>query len=237
MQFRTNISKTASGVHSIRGHDVSELIAKRSFSDVIFLLLRGTMPNARERWLLEALLVAAAENGIEAPSVYIPRIAASTGASFEAAIASGILAVGKHHGGAVREAAELLWQKKSPVAIVADFSKRHTIIPGFGHPIYKNEDPRAAALYARAKALGFSCTYFKKAHAIARLLEKKKGKVIPVNVDGALAAAALELGFDRRITGVFFLLSRIVGAAAHVHEELLQENRYHRLEPGDIIAE
>lgn len=237
MKFRTNISKTVNGVHSIRGRDIAELISTRSFSDVIFLLLRGDMPLSRERRLLEALLVAATENGIEAPSVFIPRIAASTGASFEAAIASGMLAVGKHHGGAVRDAAELLWQKKSPAAIVADFSKRKASIPGFGHKLYKKEDPRAEALYARAKALGFPCAYFKKARAIARLLEKKKGKALPLNVDGAIAAASLELGFDRRITGAFFLLSRIVGAAAHVHEELLQANTYHRLEAGDIISE
>jgi citryl-CoA lyase len=141
-----------------------------------------------------------------------------------------MLSIGKNHGGAGEAAAELLSSEASAAEIVEE----RKVIPGFGHKIYKDEDPRATAIYQKAKDLGFECTYFDKAYAVERALEEKKGKKIPLNIDGAQAAALLELGFDWRLGEAFFLMGRIVGMSAHVLEELEQKNSYHRLEESDI---
>ena len=230
MKFKTNISKNQDGKHIIRGHDVIDLMGERSFAETIFLLLKGDFPNEKEKALLETVLVASVEHGIESPSVFVPRTVASIGNDFHTALAAGMLSIGKNHGGAGELAAKLLSSGKTAQEIVEE----NKIIPGFGHKIYKDEDPRATAIYSKAKELGFSCTSFDLAYEIEKVLEEKKGKKLPLNIDGAQAAALLEMGFDWRLGEAFFLMGRIVGMSAHVLEELDQKNSYHRLEDTDI---
>ncbi|MBI2644424.1 MAG: citryl-CoA lyase [Candidatus Wildermuthbacteria bacterium] len=237
MKFHTSISKTENGVHVIRGHDLIELMEKHSFVEVIFLLLRGSLPEERERELMETMLVAPVENGLEAPSIFIPRIVASTGNNFHTALAAGVLAIGERHGGAGEAAAQLFSSGKSAVEIVDEYIRNKKILPGFGHKIYKEEDPRATAIYKRAKELGFSCRYFELAYAIEQEFAKQKGKKIPLNIDGALAAGLLELGFDARLGKAFFLISRIIGMSAHILEELNQNNPYYRLEESEVTPD
>ena len=229
MKFKTEISKSVDGKHEIKGHNVIDLLSSRSFAEVIFLLLRGDFPNEKEKALLETILVASVEHGVESPSTFVPRVVASTGNDFHVALATGMLSIGKNHGGAGEAAAQLLSSEKSVEEIVEE----NRVIPGFGHKTYKDEDPRATAIYKRAKELGFECKYFERAYSIERILEQKKGKKIPLNIDGAQAAALLELGFDWRLGKAFFLMGRIVGMSAHVLEELDQKNSYHRLEESD----
>jgi citrate synthase len=233
MKFKTNISKTERGKHTVRGYDMLELIQKHSFSETLFLLLRGNFPQEKERQLAEAMLVAAMENGIESPSLYVPRIVAASGNEFHIALAAGMIAIGERHGGAAEKAAELLCSEKSSQDIVREY----TIVPGFGHKVYKEEDPRAKTLYVMAQELGFPCKYFEKAYAVEKELAAKKGKKLPLNIDGAIACCMLELGFDARLGKAFFLISRIVGMSAHILEEMNQKNSYYRLEEGDVEHE
>lgn len=233
MKFRTRISKTEEGKHIVKGHDLTLLIKERSFAEVIFLLLKGNLPNKKEKDLLEAMLVASVENGIEAPSIFVPRIVAASGNKAHVALAAGMLAIGEKHGGAAEKAAMLFGSGKSAKQIVVE----EDIIPGFGHKIYKEEDPRAAALYEKAKELGFSYKSFEFAYDIEKELEKKKGKKLPLNIDGALACSMLELGFDAKLGKSLFLISRIVGMSAHVFEEMEQNNSFYRLEEGDVEYE
>ncbi len=237
MNFRTKISKTEEGKHTIRGHDLIELIERHSFADAIFLLWRGNLPSENEKKLLETILVAAVENGIESPSIFVPRISASTGNSMHTALAAGILAMGENHGGAGEQAARVLSSGKSAKEIVEEFFAAGKFIPGFGHKVYKEEDPRAAAIYKKAKALEFSCKYFELAYEIEREIESRKSKKVPLNIDGAIAATMLELGFDWRLGKAMFIIPRLVGAAAHILEEYEQKNSYYRLEEDDFQCE
>ena len=151
MKFKTEISKSVDGKHEIKGHNVIDLLSSRSFAEVIFLLLRGDFPNEKEKALLETILVASVEHGVESPSTFVPRVVASTGNDFHVALATGMLSIGKNHGGAGEAAAQLLSSEKSVEEIVEE----NRVIPGFGHKTYKDEDPRATAIYKRAKELGF----------------------------------------------------------------------------------
>ncbi|TSC60938.1 MAG: citrate synthase [Parcubacteria group bacterium Gr01-1014_107] len=129
MKFRTKISKTKDGVHTIGQYDLTELIKSKSFADIIFILWRGDLPKEKEKALLEAILVASCENGIEAPSVFVPRISASVGNSMHVALAAGVLSIGERHGGAAESCAEVLKSGLKPGEIV----ERFKIMPGFGH--------------------------------------------------------------------------------------------------------
>ena len=116
--------------------------------------------------------------------------------------------------------------KKSAKEIVNE----NKIIPGFGHKVYKNKDPRAFAIYKKAKELGFSCKYFNLAYEIEKEISKKKGKKIPLNIDGAIATSMLELNLDLQLGKALFIIPRLVGSAAHILEEYKQKNPYYRLE-------
>lgn len=211
-------------------YDPVSFIGQRSFSDTIFYLWRGKFPKPREKKLLDAILVAAAEHGVESPSTYIPRVVTSVGNPMHVALASGMLAIGTRHGGAIAGSAQLLASSEKAAGIVRRYLKNKTPLPGLGHRVYKDVDPRAEAIFNVAKKLKFKNQYFKKAYQIEKEFEKQKGICIPLNIDGAMAAGLLELGFDPRLSEAFFLLSRFIGMAAHVKEEQAQNNPYYRLD-------
>ncbi|MDP2650627.1 MAG: citrate/2-methylcitrate synthase, partial [bacterium] len=184
--------------------------------------------------MLDAILVASAEHGVEAPSTFVARTAASTGNPINSDLAAGILTVGEWHGGAVEKCAQMLQSEKSAEEIVADAIKNKEKLAGYGHKVYKDEDPRTTAIFAKAKELGLSQTNIQKAVAIGQEFEKQSGKKLPINIDGAIAAIISELGLDWRLGKAIFVLGRLPGMIAHAHEEIVNEKPYRRLEEGDV---
>lgn len=235
MEFRTKISKSKDGKHFIYGKDVVDLIENNSFVDMFFLLIKGELPKKNEAELLNSILVAATEHGVAAPSAFVPRTVASTGNAMNTALAAGVLTIGEKHGGAVEQIAKILSSGKSAKDIVDEFEGKR--IPGFGHKIYKDGDPRTAVLYKKTEELGFSKKFFDLAFDIEKEIEERKGKKIPLNIDGAMAAVILELGFPWQAGKAMFIIPRLVGMTAHVLEEMEQGNSYHRLEKDDIKEE
>lgn len=229
MKFDTKISKTEEGEHQVYGHTISELMQAHTYTEAVHLLYAGKLPNDGERMLLDTMLVSAIEHGVEAPSLYIPRISAASGNSVHTAIAAGILAIGEDHGGAGEAAARLLSRHEDAEILVSEYVEAKKHMPGFGHRVYKDEDPRATIIYRKAKEAGVSLVSFEKAYAIEAELEKQKGKKLPLNIDGAFAAGVLSLGMDPRAGKALFVLARVAGMGAHAIEELQQGNGYRRL--------
>lgn len=234
MKWRTSISVHKEGALYVRGKKLTELIDKFSFSQATFFLLKGKMPTKKEDELFGAMLVAMIEHGIAAPSTFVARTAISTGNTFNSALAAGILAIGEHHGGAIERCAYYLQLDKSADILVDDVCKQGERMPGYGHKVYKDKDPRTQILFEKAKRLGFHGKYVTLALEIEKELEKKTRKHLPLNIDGAVAALMSELGFDWRLGKAFFALGRIPGLIAHTHEELVREKPYRRLEENDI---
>ncbi len=230
LEINSQISSNKDGEHFIRGKSVASLMKKATLADMIMLLWRGKMPTANQRALLDTILVAMVEHGVESPSTFVPRISASTGNPMNAALATSALAVGTRHGGAIEAAAHLLARKESAGELVAEYLAQKKILPGYGHRIYKEEDPRATLIFKRAKQLKFTCIYFKKAYEIQTELKQQKGIQLPLNIDGAAAAAMLELGIDPAYGMALFIIPRMIGAAAHIVEEQQTTKGYRRLE-------
>lgn len=234
MKFRTAISTHRDGKFSVRGKNLLPLIEKNSFVEVLFLLLRGTLPTKKEERMLNILLTAMIEHGVQAPSAFVARTVVSTGNPVNAALAAGILSIGDYHGGAVEQCAKHLQSTETVDTLVDDVLKKGERMPGFGHKQYKDKDPRTEVILHNAKRLGFFGTYASRALEIENILEKKTGKKLPLNIDGAVAAIMLELGFDWRLGKAMFILGRLPGIIAHAHEELVREKPYRRLEDKDI---
>src|SRR5690348_7111142 len=164
--WRTAIA-TSDATHIwIRGYDVTALMARASFTDTIFLLHAGRLPNAAERRLLDAILVSVADHGAGAPSCATARLAASGNRqSLSAAVAAGILAIGDEHGGAGSACMETIacgLERAEKEGISIEEAAKRTAqdaraakrrLPGLGHRTHST-DPRTGILFGMAREGG-----------------------------------------------------------------------------------
>jgi citrate synthase len=231
--WRTDIGRVRPNEILVRGYDLAELIGTRSFGDVVFLLLAGSLPVGNEGRMMEAVLVAASEHSLVAPSVDAARFVASAGVPLQAAVAAGTMAMGEHHGGAVDAAARVFLDAgetgKSDREAAAELCGRLRAegkrLPGYGHVVH-DPDPRAGRLFEVAGELGFRGRWCGLAEAFEEVTEETFGRRLRMNVDGAMAALLLELGLDWRLGKAFYVIGRSPGLVAHVFEEQNSERPY-----------
>jgi len=233
-KWKTAISGIIDGEAHIHGYKVTELIDKIGFTDAIWLELKGELPTEKERAMLDGILISTIDNGLGPPSVTNARNSASAGNPMQASVAAGVLGVGDSHGGAIEECARLLQMGLTAEKLVEKVISSGDRIAGFGHKIYKDADPRATQIFEKAKKLGFYGEHCELTVAVEKVLEEKKGKKIPINVDGAIAAVVSDMGFDYRLGKGFFLIGRVVGLVAHIFEEMVREKPYRRIADEEI---
>jgi citrate synthase len=228
------------GEIGVRGYPIQDLIGAVTFPQMIWLMLRGELPSRGEAALLEAALVSAVDHGPHAPSIAISRMAVTCGLGVNGAMASAINALDDVHGGAGQQCMELLSAiaeragGAAPAPEIVDqeidrFTATHgKIVPGFGHRFHP-VDPRAGKLLdlvrAAQRAGTVSGRYPAVALAVERSLGRRKGQVIPMNIDGATAVIYCELGFAPQLGRGLFILSRSVGILAHAWEQMQQGGR------------
>ena len=232
--WRTAIATSDATNIWIRGHAVTSLMQTATFTDVIVLLHLGRLPSPGERRLLDALLVGVADHGAGAPSCAAARLAASGNrASISSAVAAGILAIGDDHGGAGSNCMELIAQGLAaakaegltPAAAAmrtvdaAMAAKRR--LPGLGHRVHTT-DPRVKALFDMARAEGVAGDGILFMEALEAQAAKRI-KVLPMNIDGALAAILHDMGFPPPAGRFLFIIGRVAGLTAEVAEEYARE--------------
>lgn len=232
-KWKTSIAGIVDGEVHIHGYKITELIDKINFTEAIWLELKGELPNDKQSAMLDAILISTIDNGVGPPSITNARNSASAGNPMQAAVAAGILGIGEYHGGAIEECARLLQMGFTAEKLVEKVLSDGDRVPGFGHKIY-TEDPRAKQIFAKAKNLGFFGEYCGLALKVEQVLEEKKGKKIPINVDGAIAAVISDMGFDCRLGKGFFIIGRVVGLIAHIFEEIVREKPFRRIPNEEI---
>ena len=232
--WRTAIATSDETHLWIHGYDVTELMTHVTFTDTIFLLHRGRLPNYGERKILDAILTAVADHGSGAPSCATARLAASGNRqSPSAAVAAGVLAIGDEHGGAGSACmdviavgvelakAENISIEEAARRVVADSKSSKKRLPGLGHRVHST-DPRKAVLFRLAAESGTAG----KGIAFMQALEAAASELIkplPMNIDGALAAVLYDLGFPPLFGKLVFILGRVAGLTAEVAEEYNRE--------------
>ncbi|MBC7167997.1 citrate synthase [Phenylobacterium sp.] len=169
--------------------------------------------------LIRRALVLLADHELNA-STFAARVAASTGASLAASALAGLAALsGPRHGGAsaaLRGLAAEVGEQGAAAAIAARLAQDRSL-PGFGHPLYPEGDPRARALLNR----------FEPTPELASLraaVEGATGKA--PNVDFALVALAERLGLPKDAPFALFATARCAGWIAHAIEQV---------QTGDLI--
>src|SRR5262245_10471366 len=219
----------------VKGHDVLELMQQSTFTDLIFLLHHDRLPTADERRLLDAILVGVADHGAGAPSCAAARLAASGNRqSLSAAVAAGVLTIGDEHGGAGSGCMDLIAEGLQRVrrdglsieaaaqALVGEAKASGARLPGFGHRVHSTIDPRVAVLFGLAERSGLAGDGVRFARALEDAI-RETIKPIPLNIDGALAAILVDLGFPSMVGKLLFIIGRVAGLSAEVLEEYARE--------------
>jgi citryl-CoA lyase len=245
MKWKTGITRVERDLIQVRGYDISDLIRKYSFGGACFLLFTGRVPTNEQGRMMDALLVSNIDHSLLSPSTAATRIAASGGTPLQAAVASGLLAVGSHHGGSVEETAHLFYEavgrarredmdiKLIAIRLLKDSKNNKRRIPGFGHSLHQH-DPRVDGVLNLADELKISGDYVVFAREIERNSELHFGKHLQMNPDGAIAAVAMEMGFDWRMVRGFFIISRSAGLVAHAFEEYTRERPHRSFDLSEI---
>ncbi|MDP2671585.1 MAG: citryl-CoA lyase [bacterium] len=237
--WKTAITTSKDGVPQIKGYKLTDLLQKVTFTRAIFLILTGELPEPKQEKMLNAVLVASIDHGVEAPSTTVARITVGDGVPLANAVAAGIGAIGKYHGGAVEAAAKLFQEavknNESADSIVKQAKEESRRLPGFGHKVYE-VDPRTAAILEVSQEIGFGGPHTELATKIEEELNQVSSKKLPLNIDGITAAVLSDLGLPWQLGNGFFVIARTVGLVAHVHEELTAEKPVsHRLSEEDVL--
>src|SRR6187431_451675 len=182
-------------------------------------------PDPRHVKAVDAYFISAAEHGLNA-STFTARIVASTGADAAACISSGIGALsGPLHGGApsrvlgMIEAVERSGDAEGYVKGVLDRGER---LMGFGHRVYRAEDPRARVLRRIAEQLGaprYEAAAALEQAALAELHARKPDRVLATNVEFWSAVVLDVADVPPQLAPAMFACSRTAGWSAHILEQ------------------
>lgn len=197
-------------------------------------MLTGERPSPLAQRAMDAYFVLLADHGYNA-STFTARVIASTLSDMVSSVCGAIGALkGPLHGGAAQWTMEMLLEIGS-LENVEPYIRRlfaeHRRVPGFGHRVYKTEDPRARILRALAREVaehtGGTLWYEMSERVDALVAQLRGDREIYPNVDFYSASLLYNLGIPPDLMTPVFAASRIAGWTAHVLEQQ-QDNRLYR---------
>ncbi|MGO4810682.1 citryl-CoA lyase [Cupriavidus sp. 2MCAB6] len=232
--IRTEIGYTTPDRITLRGRDLAtEVIGKLDFVQTLCLVALGRLPGAAEARMIDTLLVTAVDHGLTPSAISARMTWLGAPESLQGAVAAGLLGAGERFLGTVQNMAELLLQEGASLAADADAATiaehaRRIIaacrsagkpIPGVGHPIHAQGDPRVPVLMETASANGFHGKYCRLALALGDACGDGTRRVLPLNAAGAIGAILAEMGLDPLFGRGLALIGRCAGLVAHLIEE------------------
>ncbi len=202
----------------------SEIDKARSIPERFVIRWRGEADPDHVK-AIDAYWVSAAEHGMNA-STFTARVVASTGADAAAALSSAVGALsGPLHGGAPSRVLKMLDEVEAlgdAERWVKDALDRHERLMGFGHRVYRAEDPRARVLRRTARELRsprFEVAEALEKAALAELKARKPDRVLATNVE-FWSAVVLDLArVPAELFTSLFTCARVAGWSAHILEQ------------------
>lgn len=199
--------------------DLLEFAQKTTFTEMIFEMLTEKKPTEAEVKLLNLILDLSADHGPNAPSAVATIESAKNGKTMGESVGDGMAQIGDRHGGAGGPLMEIMYriknQESSIKEIVEEKLTEGKRIPGMGHRVYKDLDPRAQLIMKTAIENGVGEEYVKMVNEIRDELEVQSGKSLPVNIDGAIAAVFCGMGLKPEHGIAVFIVARAPGLCAH----------------------
>jgi citrate synthase len=246
--WETAITSIAPNQILLRGYPLDEVMGRLSFAEAVYLLLRGEVPTHAIGKLFAAILVSSIDHGVTPPSTVAARSVASAGASLRDSVIAGISGFGIYHGGDVESCMRFLQQALADVhagtpfpdaaaRLVASCANLGRPCPGFGHRFHAR-DPRALRLFQLAHDLELDGEHVQMILELERSLAARPDATEhpkPINVDGAIAAVAADLGFPPELGNALFIIARVPGLVAHACEEQQRYEPLREVDPKDHV--
>jgi citrate synthase len=231
-EWVTAVGRVGTDGIRVRGYALEEIIEQLTFPEAIYLAIRGERPDRAQTRVLNAALCGILDHSLYAPAAIVARTVASTmPGNIMPAVGDAIGTMGPV-AGSPQHAGELIASMVAQheqtgdganecarrcVEELLDAGRR---MPGVGHALYPDGDPRATALLSILRGeglIGFRTEAFLRARDE---FAARKKRPLPLNIDGAMACALAEIGFApiemAGVAGISFL----PGLIAHACEEM-----------------
>ncbi|MFL1380082.1 citryl-CoA lyase [Nocardiopsis sp. frass4] len=261
-EFPTALGTSTTSSITLLGRDLADdLMGKVGFGELVFWMVARRRPAPGQVRLFEACLVALADHGFTPTAIAARLTYLSAPDSLQGALAAGLLGGGSRFLGVTEDTGRFLadtlaragdepaddagWDALALEAVTAERAARR-IIPGLGHPVHKEGDPRTPALVRIAREEDLEGPHLRLFQAIGRVHEQVLGRRLVLNGAGVCGAALADLGLPVDLLRGFALLARAGGLLGQLAEErehpvamdayLLVDRNATRLPPGDDDA-
>jgi len=231
-EWSTAVSEVGFHKINIRGYPLGDIIRNLTFSQAIFLTIRGELPTKEQTRVMDAVLCGIVDHGLFAPTPIAGRVIGSaTPESIMPGVAGAMLTVGSMTV-SPQDTAELILHaydlksnqglstEETAQKIMEELAIQKRRFPGLGHPLHPTGDPRAIALKEVAQKYGAWGERAQLYEAIRQIFVETKGRDLPINIDGMMGCVLTELGFQPKEMAGIAALSFMPGIIAHVVEEL-----------------
>jgi citrate synthase len=236
-RYPTSIGTSDATSITLLGHDLAnDLMGRVGFGELAFWLAAQRRPSPGEVRLFETVLVALADHGLTPTAIAARLTLLSAPDSIQGALAAGLLGGGSRYLGVTEDTGRFLadvlgsaplprgaaeWDTLARKAI-EDRVATGRLVPGLGHPVHKERDPRTEVIVRIAHEEGIHGPHLALFEAVGRVAPSVLGKSLPLNGAGVCGAALADLGLPLELLRGFALLARTAGLLGHLAEELRQ---------------
>ena len=234
-EYPTSIGTSEATKISLLGQDLAaDLMGQVGFGELAFWLVSQRRPSAGELRLFESVLVALADHGFTPTAIAARLTWLSAPDSVQGALAAGLLGGGSRFLGVTEDTGRFLadvlanldhpsaveeWDALARAAITARRAAGQ-FVPGLGHPVHKQQDPRTPVIIRIAQEEGVYGPHLALFEAIGRVSPEILGRTLPLNGAGVCGAALADLGLPIELLRGFALLARAAGLLGHLAEEI-----------------
>jgi citrate synthase len=236
-EYPTALGASSRESITLLGHDLAdEVMGQVGFGELAFWLATQRRPAPGETRVFEAVLAALADHGFT-PTAIVTRLTyLSAPDSVQGALAAGLLGGGSRFLGVTEDCGRFLHEVLAPLgadlpadrpgwdalALEALRARRASggLVPGLGHHVHKDGDPRTPRLFHIATEEGLFGPHLELFSAIGRVHPQVLGRTLPLNGAGACGAALADLGLPLELLRGFALLARTAGLIGQLAEEL-----------------
>jgi citrate synthase len=237
--YPTSLGTSTPTSINLLGHDLAhDLMGRVGFGELAFRLAAGRKPGRGELRLFETVLVALADHGFTPTAIAARLTLLSAPESIQGALAAGLLGGGSRFLGVTEDTGRFLadvladaerppsvggpdeaWNDLARAALV-ERKATGRLVPGLGHPVHKQQDPRTPVIIRIAKEEDVYGPHLALFEAIGRTAPDILGRALPLNGAGVCGAALADLGLPIELLRGFALLARTAGLLGHLAEEL-----------------
>ena len=233
--FPTSLGTSTADEIRLLGEDLAhDLMGKVGFGELAFWLVAMRRPTPGEVRVFEAVLVALADHGFTPTAISARLTYLSAPDSLQGALAAGLLGGGSRFLGVTEDCGAFLHAVVDDLdvvptddagwdAVALDAVRRTKeagrYVPGLGHPVHKEGDPRTPVLVGIAEEEGLRGPHLRLFEAVGRVHEQVLGRRLPLTGAGVCGAALADLGLPVELLRGFALLARCAGLLGHLAEE------------------